>query len=75
MSSWRNTLEAPLPHKFPCGRDHQHHHVCEGCFYLCIVNPLHRLIQLRAVVGDSCSILLKHSQQRTGLDAKHLTLK
>lgn len=75
MSSWRKNLEAPIPRKFPCVLEHQHHRVCEGCFYLCIVNPLHRLIQLCAVVGDGCSILLKHSQQRTGLVTKHLTLK
>lgn len=75
MSSWANTLEAPLAQKFPCVLDHQHHRVCEGCFYLCVVNPLHGLIQLRAVVGHGCSILLKHSQQRAGLVTKHLALK
>lgn len=43
--------------------------------YLCVVNPLHGLIQLRAVAGDGCGVLLKHSQQRTGLVATHLTAK
>ena len=39
--------------------------------YLCIINPLHGMIELCAVVGDGRSVLLEHSQQRAGLHAKH----
>lgn len=38
--------------------------------YLCIINPLHGLVELSAVVGDGCGILLEHSQQRSCLQTK-----
>lgn len=41
------------------------------CAYLCIINPVHGLIQLWTVVGYGCSVLLKHSQQRPCLQTKH----
>lgn len=37
--------------------------------YLCVINPLHGLIQLCAVVGDGCGVFLKHSQQRARLQS------
>lgn len=45
------------------------------CVYLCIINPLHGLIQLCAVVGDGCSVLLKNSQQRPCLQTKTIKNK
>lgn len=41
------------------------------CVYLRIINPLHGLVQLCAVVGDGCCVLLKHSQQRAGLQIEN----
>lgn len=44
-------------------------------FHLRVVDPLHGSVQLRAVVGDGCRVLLKHSQQRAGLVRRKMDIQ